>query len=79
MCKRIFSVPGGNTPKKNPFQFPLTERLIAETMFSRQKFEWVLFPGAYILQCHFLEENILGINEGIFKLLDSLIKKVFLK
>ena len=25
----------------------------------------------------FLEENIIGVNEGIFKLLDSLIKKCF--
>ena len=35
---------GGNTPeKKKLYHFPL--RLIAETMFSHQKFEWVLFPG----------------------------------
>ena len=34
---------GGNTLEKKTFQFPL--RLISETMFSRQIFEWVLFPG----------------------------------
>ena len=67
----IFFVSGagvGDTPerKKNVFQFPL--RLIAETMFSHKK---------KLIGTFFLEENILGINKGIFKLFNSLTKKCF--
>ena len=67
LCAKGFSWSRvGGAHLKKLFQFPV--RLITETMYSQQKINWYFF---------FLEGNILGINEGLFKLFNSLTKKYF--